>query len=89
MSNFINVTDQILSLPADAQFGVTFIKKDGTKRPMRARKSPPADWTPSESGKGLNRQQLLERGLLLVTDCVTEEWRTIPLTRILVFKPCD
>ena len=82
----MNHAQIIDNLPATQEFACTFIKKDGTTRAGRFRKSAPEGWTPSESGRGLSREQLRERGLILVTDVVLEEWRTIPLAAIKVLE---
>ena len=78
-----SIQDQILALPLDAEFVVTFEKKDGTTRELRGRKAAPEGWTPSNDGRGQSREQLLGKGLLLCTDLDLNEWRMFSLDRML------
>jgi|TARA_E500000318_G_C3398444_1_gene148845 hypothetical protein len=77
------IQDQILALSLDAEFVVTFEKKDGTPRELRGRKSAPEGWTPSNDGRGQSREQLLSKGLILCTDLDKNEWRMFALDRML------
>jgi hypothetical protein len=81
-----SIQDKILSLPLDAEFVVTFEKKDGTPRELRGRKSAPEGWTPSNDGRGQSREQLLSKGLILCTDLDLNEWRMFALERMIDLK---
>jgi len=78
-----SIQDQILALPLEAEFVVTFEKKDGTPRELRGRKAAPEGWTPSNDGRGQSRDQLLSKGLVLCTDLEKNEWRMFALDRML------
>jgi len=81
-----SIQDQILALPLEAEFVVTFEKKDGTPRELRGRKAAPEGWTPSNDGRGQNRDQLLGKGLVLCTDLEKNEWRMFALDRMIDLK---
>jgi hypothetical protein len=81
-----SIQDKILALPLEAEFVVTFERKDGTPRELRGRKGAPEGWTPSNDGRGQSRDQLLGKGLILCTDLDLNEWRMFALDRMIDLK---
>lgn len=81
-----SIQDKILALPLEAEFVVTFERKDGTPRELRGRKGAPEGWTPSNDGRGQSREQLLGKGLILCTDLDLNEWRMFALDRMIDLK---
>jgi hypothetical protein len=81
-----SIQDKILALPLEAEFVVTFERKDGTPRELRGRKGAPEGWTPSNDGRGQSRDELLGKGLILCTDLDLNEWRMFALDRMIDLK---